>query len=140
MRKLIAKIRKKPNEVKDRIALGVASVFTLIVFSFWFYNITSTGGSEFNSDTEEVSQNGIFSNLVGDLSEQVANVKESFHEATAGVDSLKTASSATEILNEAVRDYRESSTTETVKNNPEEKEVRIVTIKSTTSTSSQETE
>ena len=140
MKNLIIKIRKKPKEVKNKIAFTVASVFTFIVFSFWAYNLPIKNNAGTISQNPDVAtkEEGVFSGFFDGLSDQIATVKESVKELESEAELNLPSSTPTEILNDTVKTYRSSSTV--TSSTSSAREVRIVTIKSTTSTSSLEVE
>ena len=74
IKRVIRNIRRKSRATRDSIALGMAVVFTLVVFGVWIYHVPIRFVALSNKITEDESPN--FSQLFGDVRKQAASVKD----------------------------------------------------------------
>lgn len=76
LRRLIRNIRQKPKPVRDHIALGVAGIFTALIFTVWLYH-TPAKFSSVAEDQKPAEDTSGFADLFGRMKDQWASVKES---------------------------------------------------------------
>lgn len=76
----IKKIRQKPKETRDRIALGIAGIFTAFVALIWMYNIPAKY-SEITVSRNQNNESESFFALFGKFREQFTGAKESIAES-----------------------------------------------------------
>lgn len=68
------KLRKKPKHVRENIAFGIATGFTLTLAVAWF--LVGFGGNPTTPEVVEGEGNGAFTTLLDQIQEQVATARE----------------------------------------------------------------
>lgn len=74
-------MRQKPKPVRDNIALGIAGVFTALVFSVWLYQVPSQIHAVSTPTKDDDSS--AFTELFSSMKDQLATVKESTTTSTS---------------------------------------------------------
>ena len=124
-RNLIQRLRSKPKDTKNTIALSVAGVFTAFVFVVWVVASTADFGDVVSSSKEGA---GAFSTFVNSMKNEVTSVREELPELP---DSETMQAAVNESLIEESPAAFSTTTTE------ERREVRIATTSTSSTTQSE---
>lgn len=152
IKKFLRNIRQKPKHVRDRVALSIALSFTLFILIIWIYNAPSRHAAIL-SETEIVDDSedspGFFDSL-GAIGEKISEIKDTI--STSTKDTTEDGKTAEEIIAELIASTTRASTT--MKSETEsssfnfttstpkqtgsaQKEVRIETVQTATSSDAQ---
>ncbi len=133
LKRLIRNIRRKPKHVRDNIALMLALVITSGVFSVWLYNAPArfTSIDDKQAQTGTTEEKAGFADLFSNIGKQFASIREVVVTSVAST-TMGTTTTNSELL-QSVTDLGESNFGFTEPPLPSAREVRIVTIKATTS-------
>lgn len=80
IKSLIKNIRRQPKATRDKIALGVAGLFTTAVFMIWLYHMPTKISSIAAEHQSDESSPG-FSQLFKEIGGQISSVKEAISES-----------------------------------------------------------
>ena len=143
IKRLLKTVRRQPKAVRDKIAMGLAGVFTALVATVWLYG--SPDRFSASSELSTTESPPAFSQFFSNIGDQLAAVKESLSTSTE-VDTVGqespvvdipadgTFSSVTEVQTETVQvDESVSAATPVV----EPQVMRIVTTSSTATTTAE---
>ena len=91
LKSLLIRLRRKPKVVREHMALGIAGVFTFLVFGFWVFTVPDRFAG-----SEDAQSTHIFSTLKDEISEEAPDLG-------GIVDGLKevVATSSDEVLSES---------------------------------------
>ncbi|MCA9356852.1 hypothetical protein H6784_05300 [Candidatus Nomurabacteria bacterium] len=156
IRKTITKIRQQPKHVRDKFALGLAGTFTALIFAFWLYGVPGRMAeidSRVNPD-----EPGLMSQFMDKLGKQVSSIPEAapdkskeesdieaqleaqaqaYRASSADYQVAATTSTTSFVNNES--DSVSTTTTISTATKPdsgvEQREVRIITTRPTSSSS-----
>ncbi len=141
LKRLIKNIRQKPKYVRDNIALMIAFVITSGIFSVWLYNaparyaeIDNRQGQVSVLKEDKVGFAGVFSNI----GKQFASIKEAVITNVAST-SVGTSTVGSDLL-QSITVPEEPNFGFVQPDKPTAREVRIVTVKSSTSATSSASE
>ncbi len=107
IKRLLRNIRQKPKVVRDNIALGIAGMFTAIVFSIWVYHFPSKIAALTDSTQSDKGEGSpAFTDFFGEIKDQIATLNEAtdgnpVDSATSSVDLATSTSNWQEYFNPA---------------------------------------
>lgn len=78
IRKLLTNIRQKPKPVRDKIALGIASGFTAVIFVVWIFQMSI--GTDALNENLNGEESDLITQFIDDVKGQVASVTDSVKE------------------------------------------------------------
>jgi len=79
IKRLLKSIRQKPKSSRDNIAFSIASLFSGLILIAWLYNapVRHMAIEERYRETEAESSKASFSSFFGNLTDQMASLKDS---------------------------------------------------------------
>lgn len=129
IKKSLIKLRRQPKHIRNHVAMGVAGVFTFVVFGIWAFNLPSALESRNGGNTAT-----IFSSVVDDVKDGASSISNA-SENNPFQDLFPEEELEPETSLDTIMSIVNSSTTDfAIEENTEE--ARVVRIATTTSSSS----